>query len=253
MTDDFLSMTKSKISFIKKYISRFFKKRSAYPEKKFNLHYAIGFAVANNIEGDYLEFGVFKGESFIYAYKHYNKMFANYRKTQKVHSRFLDHKIRFFAFDSFEGLPDSDDKDIPLHWTGEKPMSYPRFKFEKNLKKANVDLNKVSIIEGYYDKTLTKSLYAKLGLEKAAIIHIDCDLYESTKTVLDTIKPLIVEGTVIIFDDYFYYKGSPYKGERGAFNEWLVKNPDFIATEICKYYPAAVFALNKREDKPVIF
>src|SRR6266568_3789708 len=44
----------------------------------------------HNVPGDYLEFGVFRGQSFIMA--------CNLG---------LDLDMRFFAFDSFEGLPDS--------------------------------------------------------------------------------------------------------------------------------------------------
>lgn len=214
-----------------------------------NIRVALSFVIGNNIEGDYLEFGVLKGESFIYAYKQFHDMFAKYKEYQKAKSSpFLDQEVRFFAFDSFEGLPENDDQDIPLHWTGDKPMSYPRFLFDQNLQTAKLDPKKVVITEGYYDQTLTESLYEKINLKRAAIIHIDCDLYDSTKTVLDTIQPLIGEGTVIVFDDYFYYKGSPYKGERGAFNEWLIQNPEWVPSELSKYYPGAAFILNKKVE-----
>lgn len=221
-----------------------------FREKWNNLQTAIAFVIANNIEGDYLEFGVYKGESFIYAYDLYNEIFKNYKQNEKGHEEdsFMKQNVKFYAFDSFEGLPANHDEDVPLHWTGEKPMSYPRHLFEQNLKRAKVNFNNVEIIEGFYDKTLNTDLYKKLDLKKAAIIHIDCDLYESTKTVLDTIKPLLVEGSVLIFDDYHYYKGSPYKGERGAFNEWLNQNPQYVTTELSKTYPAAAFIINERDE-----
>jgi hypothetical protein len=54
---------------------------------------------------------------------------------------------------------------------------------------------------------------------------IDCDLYSSTKPVLEFITNLIDNGTILIFDDWFSYKGSPNHGEQKACNEWLEKNP----------------------------
>ena len=46
------------------------------------------------IDGDYLEFGVFQGSSFMMSYKLSRKYQLN--------------KMRFFAFDSFAGLPNSE-------------------------------------------------------------------------------------------------------------------------------------------------
>ena len=68
-------------------------------------------------------------------------------------------------------------------------------------------------------------LYKKLDLGKAAIVMIDCDLYSSTKEVLKFITPLLVDGSILIFDDWYAYKGSPFKGERRATSEWLEINP----------------------------
>jgi len=220
---------------LKRIIRKVFSKgKHQYLHKKNNLKLAISFVVANNIEGDYLEFGVFKGDSFIYAYKTHNELYTRYKKAHanEPENTFLNQNVRFFAFDSFKGLPDNNDQDIPIHWTGESPMSYPRYLFEKNLKKRKVNMNNVEIIEGFYDATLNPTLYNKLDLKKAAIIHIDCDLYESTKTVLDTIKPLIVEGTVIVFDDYFCY--------------------NLIASKLSTFSPASAFIINQRNDKFVI-
>ncbi len=36
-------------------------------------------------------------------------------------------------------------------------------------------------------------------------MHIDCDLYSSTKTIFDNLAEQIVPGTVIVFDEYFNY------------------------------------------------
>ena len=52
---------------------------------------------------------------------------------------------------------------------------------------------------------------------------IDCDLKESTRLALEFIKPSIQEGTIILFDDYVFFKGNENQGEHGAFNDFRKK------------------------------
>ncbi|TXJ54800.1 hypothetical protein EPJ67_11080 [Brachyspira aalborgi] len=73
----------------------------------------------------------------------------------------------------------------------------------------------------YFYETLPKFL--EEYKEKAAFIHIDCDLYSSTKTIFDNIYDRIVPNTVIQFDEYYNYPG------------W--RNHEFKAfQEFCKKY-----------------
>ena len=97
-----------------------------------------------------------------------------------------------------------------------------------------MDLKKVIIVEGGYHKVLTKELQRKLPLKKASVIYIDCDLYESTVSVLNFIIPYITTGTIIAFDDWYSFKNDPNKGEQRAFYEWLKRNPQFKAEEFYK-------------------
>lgn len=218
----------------------------AWQRKANAMEMAISFTISNNIAGDYLEFGVFRGKSFIHAYRYYQEMSRRYlgANSSKVPQEFANQRIRFFAFDSFEGLPAVADSNLPAHWKGESAMACDRETFTRNLEQGRVDLNDVVMVPGYYDKSLTPEFRRQAGLERAAIIHVDCDLYESTVTVLDFITPLVVDGTVLVFDDYFYYRGHPARGERGAFSAWLKKNPHWVSTELCKYSPAACYIIN---------
>jgi hypothetical protein len=49
-----------------------------------------------------------------------------------------------------------------------------------------------------------------------AFLHVDCDLYSATKTVLEQVAPLLVEGTVIVFDEYFNYPGWQHREFKGC-------------------------------------
>ena len=119
----------------------------------------------------------------------------------------------------------------------------------KNLNSAKVDLSEIKTVRGFYDRSLTTQVLDQHNLTRAAIVNIDCDLYESTVKVLDFLTPLVGDGTVIYFDDWFYYSGHPQKGERGAFNQWLSRHPNFIATQLCNYYPAVSYIINLSEWK----
>ncbi len=198
---------------------------------------AAHFICSQEIEGDYLEFGVFKGFSFIKAYKSINffsqefknferakKLYNNLQLAQKSFNSSKDIKRHYFAFDSFQGLPKFSSIDEGDAKFDEGRYFCSQEEFKKNLLKNKIDLNNVTVIKGFYQDSLNDELKNKINLNKAAIVYIDCDLYSSTKYVLDFITSLISNGTIIIFDDWFSYKGDPNKGEQKACKEWLSKN-----------------------------
>ena len=172
-------------------------------------HFEIAFGSINDTRsaGDYLEFGVYKGSSFILA----SHLAAKYQLPG----------MRFFAFDSFEGLPDSEGHAFKQ---GEYQCS--REKFIKIIEKSGVETEKVSIVEGLYSESLTLEIKQRHNLTKAAIIHVDCDLYLSTKDVLSFIEDIVHPGSIIIFDDWHAFEdgkpegASEMFGEQKAFLEW---------------------------------
>lgn len=90
------------------------------------------------------------------------------------------------GFDSFEGLPEQ--------WHEEAKGSYSTYGVIPELP------DNVLIHKGWFDDTLPEFL--KTHKEPVRFINIDCDLYSSTKTVLDCLASQIVPGTVIVFDEY---------------------------------------------------
>ena len=157
--------------------------------------------VRDGIPGDYLEFGVYRGSSFVTAYK----LAQRYGLTQ----------MRFFAFDSFCGLPSGED----YNWApGMYSCSKPRFL--EITRKAGVDLRKVVTVEGFYEESLARHAKDKCNISRAAMIHFDCDLYTSTALALDFVTDLIEQGTILVFDDWACFERSNQKGQRRAFWEW---------------------------------
>jgi hypothetical protein len=121
-----------------------------------------------------LEFGVYKGVTI-------------------NHLARLAPDQQFFGFDSFLGLPEQ--------WSGNR---YSQLNFDRKGKIPKVPSN-VTIVEGWFHETLP-SFLAKHN-EPIAFMHIDCDIYSSTKTVLDLTAGRLAPGAVLVFDEFFNYQG----------------------------------------------
>lgn len=138
-------------------------------------------------DGLYLEFGVFKGASINYIAK-------NIPKKTTIH-----------GFDSFEGLPE--------FW---------RPGYGKGIFDLGGDLPKVVsnvlLYKGWFNETLP--IFISQHKQSVAFIHIDCDLYSSTKTIFDELKNCIFPGCIIVFDEYFNHPGWQ-ENEFKAFHEFI--------------------------------
>lgn len=124
------------------------------------------------VNGCYLEFGVYTGGTIRYMAK------------RKPH-------VSFHGFDSFEGLPE--------HWSG-MPFIKQTFSIKGKLPKVP---SNVSLHKGWFDITLPN--WCRTHIEKIAFMHIDCDLYTSTVTILENLVSQMQKGTVVLFDEYFNY------------------------------------------------
>ena len=188
----------------------------------------------DNTFGDYLEFGVFTGSSFNFAMKINKKM-------EKIFKRKID--TQFIGFDSFDGFGEIKPHD-------ENP-SFKNSFFKVNKKKIIRNIEKNSkkqnfkLIEGFYQQTLKNKNTNDYGINKSRIIMIDCDLKESTTLALNFAKPSLQEGTIIIFDDFNFYKGNRNKGEFGAFEDFKNQNPNIIFRRVFDYgYSGRAFIIS---------
>lgn len=137
-------------------------------------------------DGIFAEFGVFKGTTI--------RMIArNYPNT------------RIFGFDSFEGFPDDGRTD----WKQD---------FSLNGQLPEVPIN-VELVKGYFDNTLKSFAQENMG-KKLSLLHVDCDIYSSTKTIFDELSHMIQPGCVIVFDELLHYRGFE-NNEIKAFYEFL--------------------------------
>ena len=154
----------------------------------FSYHVRQIAAEATRVPGVVCEFGV--------AWGHSIRQLAALFPNRAVH-----------GFDSFEGLPEQFAQVAAGDYStqGRLPPAPKNVTFHK----------------GWFEDTLP-DFVAELE-EPIAYLHIDCDLYSSTKTVFDYLGPHIVSGTVIVFDEYLAFEGWQ-DHEYKAFQEFIAES-----------------------------
>jgi hypothetical protein len=138
--------------------------------------------------GTVAEFGVYQG-----------------RTLTAIARRFPDQTVH--GFDSFEGLPEA--------WGG---TNKPEGSFDIGGSPPKLPVKNVEFHVGHFDETVPKFAMTHSG--PFSFVHLDADLYSSTKTVLDVLGDWFVAGTIVVFDEYFGYHGWQHHEHR-AFTEFL--------------------------------
>jgi hypothetical protein len=173
-------------------------------------------------QGDYYEFGIFKGYAFWYAQQRANQYEAT--------------TMRFFGFDSFAGLPEVGGPDKTARddfYKGQYACSYDAVR--ASLDRAGVDWDRTTLVRGFFNDSLTPGLCRKHRMRPIAIALIDCDLYASTVDVLRFIAPLVQDRSILIFDDWNCFDGDDARGQRKAFAEFLGRRTDLRAEPLFAY------------------
>lgn len=172
------------------------------------LHKAFYLSAIDEKAGDYLEFGVFRGSSFAHALRCANRM-VRYSKTME--------NTRFFGFDSFQGFGELKAEDRHAFYQDENFKT--EIAFVDRRSKAAAKKLAYKLIPGFFDQSLAGGP-AALGIDEARIIFIDSDTYESADQALRFCDTITAEGTIIILDDFFSYRGREDRGVARAFGEF---------------------------------
>lgn len=201
---------------VKYYYSMITRRKKIFSDVVYHINY-------NRIDGDYFEFGCHSGYGL--------SIFHSAIASQKI------NKMRFFAFDSFEGFPTITETDN-YHAYKKGMLAYAYEEFQQVLKVNK--MNDVIPIKGFFEDVLTDELKGRYEMNHAAIVFIDCDLYASTKVVLEFIKSMLQTGTIVIFDDYWIFRGDENRGEQKALSEFQQKYPHIKFREFL--YPYSCFS-----------
>lgn len=146
-------------------------------------------------------------------------------------------KKSLFGFDSFEGFPEptEEDKSERNPQKGEWNHSTARQVYEglDKLKLKNSS-NRIWIYEGFFETSLNKFN------TPISLLHLDVDLYQSYKTCLEKLYPLVSnKGGVIMFDEYANENEvKAFPGAKKAIDEYLGERAKEIKRDeiFGKYY-----------------
>jgi Macrocin-O-methyltransferase (TylF) len=95
-----------------------------------------------------------------------------------------------FGFDSFEGLPETWRTGVEAGaFSAERPP----------------EVEGAELVVGWFEDTLPG--WCSRHPDTVAFVHLDADLYSSTVTVLEHLEARLVEGSILVFDEYFNYPG----------------------------------------------
>jgi O-methyltransferase len=171
----------------------------------------------------YCEFGLFKGYSFW--------------KAQDLANRHGLSAVRFYGFDSFEGLPEIEGLDQAAgaeFRQGQYACDLESVK--KHLDTAGgVDWSRTQLIKGFFSETLKPERASTYGIGTVGIAMIDCDLYESTVDVLKFLEGRLRDGTILVMDDWNCFRGDDSYGQRRALRDLLARRPDMWIETLCTY------------------
>ncbi len=174
-------------------------------------YFATMLELASPIAGDIVECGVSIGQSLLLM-------------------MLLEHAAgrerRFLGFDSFEGFPASTEQDrtgrgdftAPKGYFATPPSIVLRTLRDGRVPDAWIDENLI-LVKGFFEDT-TRSYSGSI-----AVLHLDCDLYESYLTCLQSFYKLVAPGGVILFDEY---EDTAYPGAKVAIDQFFADKPEQV-------------------------
>lgn len=167
-----------------------------------NLQYCVTEVIKNNIPGDLIETGVWRGGASIFM-----------RAILKAYG-VTDRKV--WVADSFEGLPRPEegypqDKGDKHYMNQYLAVSLNQVK--KNFQKYGLLDDQVVFLKGWFKDTLPG---APLG--RIAVARLDGDMYQSTMDALNNLYHKISPGGFIIIDDY------ALKGANAAVHDFRIRH-----------------------------
>lgn len=163
---------------------------------------SVRYAVRNNIKGDFVECGIWRGGHSIAA----ALTFELYDSDKKV-----------FCFDTFQGMTEptfldkkSSSKTLALEkYSALNKKEYNAWCYSpideviNNFIKAGIPSDRFVLIKGDVLETLPKFKSGNIS-----ILRLDTDWYESTKKELEFLWPYVTKFGVLIIDDYGHWEGS---------------------------------------------
>lgn len=182
--------------------------------KRFLAHYEF-FRMTIDLPGDIVELGVYRGASLM--------AWANFLEVRNMG----DRAKQVIGFDNWKGFTRFHEKDgRPEPRVNKVLGGYDARVFKEILQDAVSIYDKdrfiphkprVLLVDGDIEESVPRFVEENPGL-RICLLHVDCDLYQPTKTALELLWPRVVTGGVVLFDDYGI---RPWEGETTAADEYF--------------------------------
>jgi hypothetical protein len=183
-------------------------------ERMYALYQAVKHVVKNNIEGDFVECGVWKGGSSMLMAATLNHL--------KEHTR------KIYLYDTYEGMSEPTSHDVKYDGNSaaillnddikEKATSIwcysPLEEVKQNFRLINYPSENVFFIKGKVEDTIKKNQH-----DSIALLRLDTDWYESTYHEMMCLYPALTVNGVLIIDDYGHWQGA-----RDAIDQYITEN-----------------------------
>ncbi len=190
-------------------------------ERMYALYKAVKYIIENDIDGDFVECGVWKGGSVMLMAIVLSELGVKDRK--------------IYMYDTYEGMTEPTEKDVNFAGTlaknkwedgrkddGTSDWCYSSLdEVKANLSQVDYPDDNFIIVQGMVEDTIPGTVPDKISL-----LRLDTDLYDSTLHELRNMYPLLVNGGVLIIDDYGHWRGS-----REATDQYFeeTKSPVFLS------------------------
>lgn len=190
-------------------------------------------------EGDVVECGVWRGGVSALMYE--------------TVSKYRDNPLKFWLFDTFEGMSDPTEHDFKSGRTFADTISKHKGLLRNDggsnwcrgelddvkdtMRLAAGSLENVEFVRGMVEETL----FGASLPNKIALLRLDTDFYESTKTELEVLYPRLVKGGVLIIDDF-----GAWAGARKATQEYLEQISEGALCITYNHYYGALIGVKAR-------
>ncbi len=173
------------------------------PIRIYSLIESVRYLIKNDIPGDFLECGVFKGGSMMAVALTLLSMGVKDRK--------------LWLFDTFAGMPMPEEVDVNFrgkpaierfakHRIDDESSTWvnvPLEEVQKAMESTRYPAENINYIKGMVEDTIPDQ-----APESLALLRLDTDWYRSTKHELDHLYPCLSSKGIAIIDDYAYFKGA---------------------------------------------
>jgi len=187
-------------------------------QRMYGLYQSVNYILDNNIPGDFVECGVWRGGS--------SMIIAKLLVKKKVKNR------RIYLYDTFEGMSEPTQNDFDLDGKMATDLLNENIEdkensvwclaslpdVQKNLRSTGIADNQLVFIKGKVEDTIPSTCP-----EKISFLRLDTDWYESTKHELIYLYPILEKNGVLIIDDYGHWGGC-----RKAVDEYFTQQPNKI-------------------------